>query len=301
MRLIENSGPFVIPPELKNILTSMPLEYGTGGGVGEFLPAIRVWSIGISGGNVGGYAWLAEHAGSDGPEHHINIAVLPRHKRCGAASFALVEIERQLARERFSMLYAQVNSNKPDTGLWVRLWLLRRGFQLLRRDIDESFSKLGDLELATDYPCTVYFRKEILPKDAQTSLVGNVPRLAYSGSDALEPRMESLDQNPPDDRSTPQGDCFEVAAKFIQRPEIVEYPDDYLLVHGNVAALRQDEAVNHAWVEEGEVVHEVSNGRAFVFEKKQYYERHRITNVRTYTVAEALQLCVQHGHWGPWG
>ena len=97
------------------------------------------------------------------------------------------------------------------------------------------------------------------------------------------------------------GDCFEAAGKFVRAPEVVEYPDDYRLVHGNVAKLRQNEAVNHAWVEEDdEIVHEVSNGRNDVYMKKVYYEKHQVSNVRAYTVEEALLLLVQHGHWGPW-
>jgi hypothetical protein len=98
----------------------------------------------------------------------------------------------------------------------------------------------------------------------------------------------------------PTGDCFEAAGKFVSAPEVVSYPDDYRLVHGNVAKLRQNETVNHAWVEEDEIVHEVSNGRNDVYSKKQYYEKHQITNIRTYTVEQALLLLVRHGHWGPW-
>jgi len=100
--------------------------------------------------------------------------------------------------------------------------------------------------------------------------------------------------------SMPSGDCFEAAVKFIQDATVLEWPDDYHLVHGNVAALRQDEAVNHAWVEEGDVVHEVSNGHDLVFFGEAYYARHRVTNIRKYTVSEALRLCVEHGHSGPW-
>jgi len=106
---------------------------------------------------------------------------------------------------------------------------------------------------------------------------------------------------PAKEASVPTGDCFEAAAKFISQPEIVAYPDDYLLVHGNVAKLRQDERVNHAWVEEGDLVHELGNGRHDVYSKQSYYERHRITSVRTYTVEQALLLLARKGHWGPWG
>ena len=97
------------------------------------------------------------------------------------------------------------------------------------------------------------------------------------------------------------GDCFEAALKFVRQPEIMDDPDDYRLVHGNVAKLRQNEAVNHAWVEEDDkVVHEVSNGRYHAYLKTVYYEKHKITNVRKYTPEEALCLMIRHGHFGPW-
>ncbi len=96
------------------------------------------------------------------------------------------------------------------------------------------------------------------------------------------------------DPPTPTGDCFEAVIKFIEDPTVLEFPDDYRVVHGNVAALRQDEAVNHAWIEEGdEVIHEVSGGRKNVIFKDAYYQKHQVTNVRRYTVAEALSLCVK--------
>ena len=99
---------------------------------------------------------------------------------------------------------------------------------------------------------------------------------------------------------TPTGDCIEAAGKFITGSDVVAYPDDYRLVHGNVQRLRQDVAVNHAWVEEGEVVHEVSNGRQLAFLKEAYYRSHGVKNVRRYTPGEALVLCLDRGHWGPW-
>lgn len=99
----------------------------------------------------------------------------------------------------------------------------------------------------------------------------------------------------------PRGDCFDAAVRFISEPGVMEWHDTYRLVHGNVATLRQDEAINHAWVEEeDELVHEVANGRHLRFSKHVYYERFGITNTREYTIFEVLGLCVQHGHSGPW-
>lgn len=162
IRLIKQSKPFAIPSDLREILTSMKLEYGTGGGVGEELPAARFWMIRDDEGTVG-YAWLAEHAGPEGNELHINMAVLPQYKGRRIASCTLSSIERQLADEQVPALYGQVNSNKAETGRWVRQWLLRRGFELLRRDIPERYLTLSDSELAANYPCPVYFRKTLIP------------------------------------------------------------------------------------------------------------------------------------------
>jgi hypothetical protein len=96
------------------------------------------------------------------------------------------------------------------------------------------------------------------------------------------------------------GDCFEAALKFIQDPSVIEFPDDYRLVHGNVAVLRQDEAVNHAWIEENDVVYEVSNRQGTAYFKETYYKQYQVTNIRSYTVPEALELAFKHGHSGPW-
>ena len=95
------------------------------------------------------------------------------------------------------------------------------------------------------------------------------------------------------------GDCYELAYKFI-----VAHGEDlagrYKLVHGNVAKLSQDHPANHAWVEEGDIVLEVSKGRNFRIPKNVYYERHGITTIRQYNYEEALILAVRSGHYGPW-
>lgn len=100
--------------------------------------------------------------------------------------------------------------------------------------------------------------------------------------------------------SPSRGDCFQAALKFVQQPGIWDYPEDYRVVHGNAATLRQDETINHAWVEEKDIVHEVSNGQHQIFSKSDYYKHFVITNVRRYTVDEAVSLCIRQGHWGPW-
>ena len=104
----------------------------------------------------------------------------------------------------------------------------------------------------------------------------------------------------PDEKSKPQLACFRASAEFVQKLHITDGPDDYRLVHGNVATLRQDSAVNHAWVEELDFVYELGEEHKSLFSKDEYYTRNRIINVRTYTAQEAITLIGVYGHWGPW-
>jgi len=95
------------------------------------------------------------------------------------------------------------------------------------------------------------------------------------------------------------GDCFEAALKFIQEKGL-EDSNRYTLVHGNIAHLKQEEELNHAWVEEGDIVHEVSKGKHERFLKNKYYEKLRVTKMRKYTLIEALSEGIKYKHWGPW-
>lgn len=99
--------------------------------------------------------------------------------------------------------------------------------------------------------------------------------------------------------SQPTGDCYEASCKFITTHGD-DAPDQYKLVHGNIATLSQDYAVNHAWIEEGDTVHEVNNGCDVQFPKAAYYERFGVKNVRRYSYGEALIESVRAGHYGPW-
>ena len=94
----------------------------------------------------------------------------------------------------------------------------------------------------------------------------------------------------PDEKSIPQFACFRASAEFMQKPHITDGPDDYRLAHGNVATLSQDSAINHAWVEEIDVVYELGEGHKSLFSKDDYYKKNKIINVRTYTAQEAINL-----------
>ena len=101
--------------------------------------------------------------------------------------------------------------------------------------------------------------------------------------------------------SDPQatGDCYEAAYLFVRRQGEAGR-DKYILVHGNVAKLSQLHAVNHAWVEEDDLVHEVSKGRQLLFSKVEYYELHCVKNVRRYSYTDAVISATKTGHYGPW-
>ena len=77
----------------------------------------------------------------------------------------------------------------------------------------------------------------------------------------------------PDGKSNQQFSCFRASAEFIQIPHVTDGPDDYRLVHGNVATLSQDVPVNHAWIEEIDFVYEFSEGRKILFSKDDYYKK----------------------------
>lgn len=96
-----------------------------------------------------------------------------------------------------------------------------------------------------------------------------------------------------------KGDCFAAALSYL----FAQAGDDlkgqrFVLVHGNLPYLPQDEEVNHAWVEEGDSVHEVANGCNERVPKDVYYAQHRVGKTRRYTAWEATIRAVKHS--GPW-
>jgi hypothetical protein len=93
---------------------------------------------------------------------------------------------------------------------------------------------------------------------------------------------------------------FKAAAEFIQRLRVTDFLGCYHLVHGNLSSLDQNVTVNHAWLEELDFVYEVSVGHKRLFLKEDFYIKDSITNVRRYTVHQALKLIMLHGNCGPW-
>ena len=89
---------------------------------------------------------------------------------------------------------------------------------------------------------------------------------------------------------------------------------NYILVHGEVTGQGPLEGVKygHCWIEDGDIVIDVSNGRNIRMPKEVYYLLGRIGspetarfgieagNLHKYTWEEAREKILQHEHWGPW-
>jgi hypothetical protein len=98
---------------------------------------------------------------------------------------------------------------------------------------------------------------------------------------------------------TAAGDCFKAAAEFVMGGT---QDEPLTLVHGTVLGSGPIQGIRftHAWVELGDHVYEVANGRCDRMRAELYYRMGRVENVRRYTVAEVLTETLRTGHWGPW-
>ena len=96
-----------------------------------------------------------------------------------------------------------------------------------------------------------------------------------------------------------KGDCFPAAFYHLLEVGIDDLKGKrFVLVHGNLAQLPQENEVNHAWVEEGDIVHEVSNGQNLRVAKAAYYAQNSVTKTRRYSFIEAMAKGAKHT--GPW-
>jgi hypothetical protein len=97
-----------------------------------------------------------------------------------------------------------------------------------------------------------------------------------------------------------QYNCFKAAAELIQQFRTNDFFEQHRLVHGNLASLNQDKPVNHAWLEELDFVYDISDGNKRLLLKEDYYLHDTITDVKKYTIRQALKLFQSSGNWGPW-
>lgn len=105
------------------------------------------------------------------------------------------------------------------------------------------------------------------------------------------------------------GDCYEAAAHYILDHCLgmgVKEPNhDLRLVHGEVAGQGPLEGVTlgHAWVEDGDIVIDQSNGQDIRMPKILYYALGgvgELDNIHVYTPEEALEKMREHDVYGPW-
>ena len=122
---------------------------------------------------------------------------------------------------------------------------------------------------------------------------------------------KSLDDFDDDNKG---GDCFEAAGRWMMKN--FSSNTDSVLVHGEVRGrgALQDIWFGHAWIEEGDEVIEVANGKNIRMPKQIYYILGTIdqpyyqdgkmhppkNNVLTYTKSEAMQKFADFQTWGPW-
>jgi hypothetical protein len=95
------------------------------------------------------------------------------------------------------------------------------------------------------------------------------------------------------------GDCYVAAGRYMldhgsRRPIV--------LVHGDVIGQGRLEGVKygHAWIVDGDMVIDKSNGRDLKIDKDLYYMIGQITNTHKYTYKQTLEKTTKTGHWGPW-
>lgn len=99
------------------------------------------------------------------------------------------------------------------------------------------------------------------------------------------------------------GNCYEAASNYI----IDKGPDANLtLVHGEVTGQREKLKYGHAWIEDGDLVIDVSNGRDLRLPKQTYYALGSIDhrpghqNLYKYTYPQTLDNLLKHENYGPW-
>ncbi len=159
--LIEVSGAFTPTPALKSYLEKYPNEYGAAGRVSiQWGDWVSVWRIESDVSDECGYAWWWPR--KDEPKaREISIAVFGGYAGKGAGGVALKHFEERACALDIATLCGQVNNNLPNTGLKVRHWLTKQGFELFDRNANPRWTHLADAEFLARYPNPIYLRKTI--------------------------------------------------------------------------------------------------------------------------------------------
>lgn len=106
------------------------------------------------------------------------------------------------------------------------------------------------------------------------------------------------------------GDCYEAAGRYIMDATLAGKGEGLILVHAEITGQGPIEGLRHghAWVEDGEMVIDRSNGRDIRLPRLLYYALARLhsefppfeANMHRYDWDAASARMVEHEHWGPW-
>ena len=98
------------------------------------------------------------------------------------------------------------------------------------------------------------------------------------------------------------GDCYQVAGRYMMDNGMFSKNPNLVLVHGIVTGQSEIEGVKygHAWVEDGDMVIDKSNGRDLKIPKELYYMLGNISETIRYSMSDMRKKIVETGHWGPW-
>lgn len=99
-----------------------------------------------------------------------------------------------------------------------------------------------------------------------------------------------------------EGDCYDVAGRYITDQSFLTGRKDLYLVHGTVTGQDKIKGVKyeHAWIEDGDEVIDMSCGRDIRMPKVIYYALGQIENVKRYNFEEFRKMFNKFKHYGPW-
>jgi hypothetical protein len=104
--------------------------------------------------------------------------------------------------------------------------------------------------------------------------------------------------------SSRDGDCYQVAGRYVMDHGLMGDDQNVFLVHGIVVGQGPISGLEygHAWVEEGDECIDLSQGRNIRMPKVLYYALGNIDPSKQfrYSPEEMRRKILDVGHWGPW-
>ena len=122
----------------------------------------------------------------------------------------------------------------------------------------------------------------------------------------IRPRKEDEHDKARKEAAGGSGDCYDSNGRYFMAKALFPGSDKSLrLVHGEVTGQGPLAGVNygHCWIEDGNTVIDVSNGKKVRMPKAVYYALGGIDhngNLHKYTAREFQRKVSKHEHWGPW-